>query len=195
MAKKKGLRISPETVYSELYNEMRRYRDSELNSSVWFTAIIVGGLSIIVTDKFSPPGTNSILNDDFLLQVIIAFLFTAIGSFSLFSVRYASLRYDEIRDYLKRLEPKWTFVPSNRTVRPRHLIYVVEALMTIISISIVLWSPDMCQIFTILFFVLIGVIVVGFLPMLTKGNKKSRDKTEGISLTKEDDLSDRTSSE
>ena len=59
--------VSKDTVYSEFYNEMRRFRDYELTASTWYMAILLAITGFILSAKFdSGQSTQSNLSQLFI---------------------------------------------------------------------------------------------------------------------------------
>ena len=127
--------VSKDTVYSELYTEMRRYRDYELTASTWYIVILLAILGAILTVKFGPVESDlsNFFKFNLLIQLTIAGFATLIGVGGCYSVIFASLRYHELRKYVDRnLEPKWKkFKPKERRVGPHYFILLTQALLTI----------------------------------------------------------------
>jgi hypothetical protein len=138
--------VSKGTVYSERYNEMRRYRDYELTASTWYSVILLGILGFLISAKFGDNLASALFKfspeDRILIQIFTAVAVTLIGACSLFSVRYVASRYDELREHVTReLEPpKWMFTPREFPIQPRHAIYAVQLLMVGAS-NAVLFTP------------------------------------------------------
>jgi hypothetical protein len=135
-----GTQVSREAVYAEVYNEMRRYRDYELNASTWYTVILLGILGIIVSARFGgqvgqPSQLASNLQDNLLVQSIVAIIDVIIGGASLYSIRYANLRYHQLRNYAtNNLEPDWhknamPNVLGKIRYSPLHTIYLTHFLI------------------------------------------------------------------
>ena len=137
--------VTPDTVYSELCSENRRYRDYELTASTWYTVMLLGVLGFVVTVRFgdtsaTPSQLTTALKTDRALQLIIAFVLTLVGGASVYSVRFANLRYLELREYIKGLQPKWhTFTPDDIALKPVHGIYFTH-FMILVSTDAVLFS-------------------------------------------------------
>lgn len=52
----KNAEILNESIYSELCNELRRYRDYELTAATWYTAILLALLGFYASAKFGSGG-------------------------------------------------------------------------------------------------------------------------------------------
>ena len=44
--------VTRDVVYAEMYNEMRRFRDYEFTSSMWYTALLLAILGFVVAVRF-----------------------------------------------------------------------------------------------------------------------------------------------
>lgn len=135
--------VTPDAVYTELYTEMRRFRDYEVNISTWYTTIlaaVLGGLLLILT------GNNkeiySFFTEYIYLKCIIAFFTICITFCSIFSVRYVSARYKVLRDYVKNnLEPDDSLeIESKGSIKPVHGLIFTQILLCFM-ILVLLGSP------------------------------------------------------
>jgi len=135
--------VSKDTVYSELYAEMRRFRDYELAVSTWYTAILIAILAALLTAKFGAVQSDfsQILGTNFLNRLLIVGFVTLIFSGGCYSVIYSHQRYNELRKYVDEcLEPEWKkFKPKKRKVTPREFMLLTQALLLIAIDIIVLW--------------------------------------------------------
>lgn len=142
----KKTEIAREIIYSELYNEMRRYRDYELSTATWYTAILIALLGFIVSAKYGNDAHLATFAQGWCVQVSTVILSTVLGLSSCYSIWYVNRRYSGIRDVVdKHLEPKWVkdaFKPmlSQEVIRPRYLIYLMLLLLVVIT-WIVTFSP------------------------------------------------------
>ncbi len=137
--------VSKDTVYSELYIEMRRFRDYELTASTWYTAILSAILVALLSVKFGAGATTQLSEFLSRYQIIRIFLVISvalIGFSGFFSVLHVARRYDKLRDYVDdNLEPKWkkNFRPPKRGIfAPSTFIMVTLALVTITT-ALLLW--------------------------------------------------------
>ena len=114
--------ISKGVIYSEIYTEMRRYRDYELSAATWYTAILIVMLGFIVTDK----------SDVTFVRVAIGVLSTILGGSSIYSIWYVNRRYGQLLEIMNNhLEPQWKKavfknIRTEMILRPRHLIFIVQ---------------------------------------------------------------------
>jgi hypothetical protein len=136
----------PAAVYAELYNEMRRYRDYEFQSSTWYTAILIAVLAFLVSQRFEKPDDLTIFGaavaTNCLLRVALLVGTGALGFISCRLVYYASCRYDHLRRYTDKLEPTWksqTFVPLSRGLSPRQILYATPVTLVLITWVVILW--------------------------------------------------------
>lgn len=130
-------KVPHETVYSELYNEMRRYRDYELTAATWYTVILVALLGFIISAKYGADDSLAKFVQICAVQGSTVLISTILGVSSCYSVWYADRRYRAIRKIVdEHLEPKWVqeaFKPilSQKAIRPRCFIYLVQLLLVV----------------------------------------------------------------
>jgi len=121
---------SKDAVYSEFYEEMRRFRDFELNVSTWYTNILLAILAGIIALKVGAgicPNTNPAV--EFVIIIVVILL----GYSSYYSIKYANRRYRQLRKYVdENLEPDWKdFEPEKIKIVPRHFILLTQVLLLI----------------------------------------------------------------
>ena len=94
-------KIGIDTVYSELYEEGRYYRRHELIASTWYSIIILGFLTAILTIKSGDPnsGIYNLFQNNPYLELGLGIIVLIIGFGGVFSIWYSGRRYDEIRDF------------------------------------------------------------------------------------------------
>ena len=135
--------ISKESVYREMYNEMRRYRDYELNSSKWYSTILIAILGFILKDKiFISKSLDYQTSSKYNLQfiILISIITILIVTASCHGVWVAHKRHDELRRYTNTLEPKWKkFQPSKIAPFTRIFIYVTQIIIGIAILVVVLF--------------------------------------------------------
>ena len=136
----------PDAVYRELYNEMRRYRDYEFHSSTWYTAILTAVLGFLISQRFGRPNDltmfGAALASNWIVKIGLVLSTGALGLISCRLVRYASRRYDALRNYADKLEPTWkaeTFRPLKRGLSPRHILYSTPVVLVLITWAVILW--------------------------------------------------------
>lgn len=120
--------ISPDAVYQEMYQEMRRYRDYEITSSQWYTGFLVIILGAMINAKQ--------LNPLILFCVIVlSILLTFCG---ITSVIYAKTRHQALRKWVTDwYEPFWKdFKPDEKGIKPWKLIIVSQIALCLVNISI-----------------------------------------------------------
>lgn len=135
--------ISKEVVYREMYTEMRRYRDYELNSSKWYTPMLLAILGFVLKDKMfitvqsSFQSTQSFASEFVILIVLITILIV-IASCN--GVMVAHKRYKELRQYVNTLEPEWKkFKPTKIAPYTRIFIYTIQLILSAAIIAVVLF--------------------------------------------------------
>ena len=129
-------------VYTELYAEMRRYRDYEFRSATWFIAILIAILGFLISARFGRAGDlsvfgNAMVNDCLLKLALIAGT-GLLGFTSCYLVWYAGSRYDELRQQADKLEPDWRPRISKRVFQPRHILYATPVVVVLITWFVVL---------------------------------------------------------
>jgi uncharacterized membrane protein YidH (DUF202 family) len=134
--------VSADIVYQEMYEEMRRFRDYELASSNWYTAILLALAGVILTLKNANGDItiSTLLSQSSLLKIGLSVLAIILVSSGIFTALYASSRYNHMRAWVdKNLEPKWkTYTPPVKQLKPIHAIVIVQIILAIIVI-ITLW--------------------------------------------------------
>lgn len=127
--------VSRDTVYSEMYAEMRRFRDYHLNVASWYTVILLAILTAVLTMKFGSgqPGIFQRLGTNLLVKISILVFATLLGMSSCRSIRYASKRYDELRKYVDdHLEPLWKdFKPKRVKFTPQFFMLTTQILLVL----------------------------------------------------------------
>ena len=128
------------TVYSQMYEEGRYYRNHELTVSTWYGAFLIAFIAAIVAFK------SFNVNLSLEIRILLFLAVIVIGSSSILSVIYSGMRYNEIRRYLNRIEPTiepalgGNFHPNPMLYNPRQLIILTLATLTIIT-SIIIFLP------------------------------------------------------
>jgi hypothetical protein len=121
-------KISPDIVYQEMYQEMRRYRDYELISSQWYTGFLVVILGALIAGKQ--------FNPIILISIKVISLILTFGW--IFSVIYVKDRNKELRNWVtKWYEPTWKdFKPEEKDIKPWQLIIVSQSALCIAIVLI-----------------------------------------------------------
>lgn len=136
--------VSADIVYQEMYEEMRRFRDYELTSSNWHTAILLALAGVILTLKNTNEVTpiSALLSQNSLFKLGLSFLAFILVSGGIFTALYASSRYNHMREWVnKNLEPTWkTYNPPSKRLKPIHAIVFVQTILAIIVVA-TLWFP------------------------------------------------------
>lgn len=133
--------VSKDTVYSEYYAEMRRFRDYELAASTWHIVILLamlsGYLTILLAWKDSE--IAQFITNNLFVRLIIVIFTTLIGSGGFFAVYYAAKRYQHLRNYVTEiLEPKWNnYSPLPWKIMPYKVLLLIQALL-VIAVDIVI---------------------------------------------------------
>lgn len=98
--------VGIDTVYAELYQEMRRFRDWETEQTKWSVGLataLIGAIAL-TREKSWIQFTPSV-------RIWLSVLTVLLATWSLFIVNYAAKRYRALRDATRVLEPKW--LPPN----------------------------------------------------------------------------------
>ncbi len=140
------MKINDETIYSERYNEMRRFRDYELTVSTWYSAILLAILGSIASEKFNQKSLLFIhLNSNLTYQVFIASAVVIIGLCFVYSLCYVSFRYQELRTYMTEfIEPNelpYKFKPYETYLKPRDAIFITYVILIGMTNFILLAPP------------------------------------------------------
>jgi len=130
--------VSKDTVYSEMYIEMRRFRDYQIKASMWYTTILVSILGFIFTIKFAHIQNISfqLFRANLIIKILILTVATVIGVAACLTILYTNGRYYSLRKYTdKYLEPKLkeSFVVKNKIPQPHKLM-----LTTILTLTVVI---------------------------------------------------------
>lgn len=93
---------SVDAVYSEWYNEMRRYRDFEHTIASWASTVLLalaaGGVTIFTSE---PPKLSQLQSYAFFVAI------AAITVISDLIIYYCGRRYRELKEQAKGMEPTW----------------------------------------------------------------------------------------
>ena len=124
--------VSPDIVYQEMYQELRRFRDYELTVSAWYTTILIA----IAGAVFTSSNFQSLLSS-WLLKIIISIVIILIAFSSINSILYVRSRYSQIRSFVDdTLEPSWKDLdPKNlKWIRPYKLILITQAFLVVLIV-------------------------------------------------------------
>ncbi|MFZ5923471.1 MAG: hypothetical protein ACOYY3_20695 [Chloroflexota bacterium] len=126
--------VTPDVVYQEMHEEMRRYRDYEITSSNWYTAILLAIAGVVLASKD---------NIELPLKLALTFLVPFLAISGIFTALYASSRYEHMRNWFdENLEPNWkTYKPLKKWLKPIHMIVAVQVVLGIFVIFM-LWLND-----------------------------------------------------
>ena len=132
--------ISADTVYSELYEEGRYFRNHELTVSTWYSIILLAILATILAVKSSSSNSSihQILSNNLIIKICVAIVICVIGISGLLSIRYSKKRYGDIRNHLDSIEPSnKNFKKTDIKYTPRQLIFYSSLILTIITIIVI----------------------------------------------------------
>ena len=134
-----------DVIYSERYNEMRRFRDYELTASTWYSAILLAILGFVASTKFDHESLLfNPLNMNIATQILIAIGVLIVGICGVYSICYVSYRYQELRNYMDIFVESDDFKPHPFPVKPLHAILLTQ-LILIGAINFVLLAPPVCN--------------------------------------------------
>ncbi len=145
MENEKG-KIGLGTVYSELYNEMRRYRDYELTSSAWYTIYELAILGFITSNNYANiSGNIQIVVLKYKIGVIIHILVLIVSTYIFIAACHAlwftKNNYTPMRQFVKDkfdnnkgaiegdILQELIQVMPNRKIVPLHFLYGVHVLL------------------------------------------------------------------
>lgn len=142
-----GSEVSRDTVYSELYNEMRRFRDYEFTSSTWYTALQIAILGFVLSVRFGyedkPSRLAVLLTENCAAKVGVIVLTGLVCAAALYLVHYSVNRYFWLRSWVdENLEPAWKKAAFQKEVRcfgPRHILYATQLILFVLNCATVLW--------------------------------------------------------
>jgi membrane protein YqaA with SNARE-associated domain len=127
--------INQEAVYAEMYNEMRRFRDYEFTSSMWYTSILLALIGFVVSTRFAQPteGLAKFIEDNLWMKIIIAAIAVLLGAASTYLIYYTCSRYDHLREWTDdNLEPEWKkYRAKNIPFKPRHIYYITQIVLVV----------------------------------------------------------------
>ncbi len=133
-----GEKVSVDTVYSEMYNEMRRHREYQFSSAKWYTTLFLALIGAIFAAKYSgqSPGIKNIIDSNEGIRCVIILVAILICLNSCHTILYSHWRYSELRRYADiGLEPKWkTFLPKKIKPQPHVLLVFSQAALAFLAI-------------------------------------------------------------
>jgi hypothetical protein len=142
-------KVSPDTVYMQMYAELRRYRDYELTVATWFTSILLAMLGAIVAGKYVAAGSplGVALERCPSLKWCLAAVPVLIGVFGAWSIAYAMRRYGNLRKWMTdTLEPKYeNFAPDQSCcpfLKPSTLMCIVLLFLGIFTAVLIIHTPS-----------------------------------------------------
>ena len=133
-------KVSGDAVYREMYTEMRRFRDYQFSSSMWYTASLLAIFGFLIASRFgTPPTFNNSLTNSYLLKFIVLVMSIVIAGASCYLIKFADWRYNQLRNWTDMMEPKWKdFKPETIPIKPSH-IYHATPWVIVISIFCVIY--------------------------------------------------------
>ena len=159
-------KISIDIIYQEYYQEMRRYRDYELISSTWYTAILIAITGFVIDVLFGKgfPQIKLLLNSNLPVQIFTSLATTFIGCASIYSIRWANLRYEELKYFVftvkkSYIQEDYQFTPKPRKMKPVRLIYSVHYLILSILNYVIFSQKIYAYIIYVLVLSLIFVLI------------------------------------
>jgi hypothetical protein len=138
--------IQPSAVYSEMYNEMGRFRDYQFRSSTWYTALLLAILGFLIATRFgtTAPKFDQLVGQSCCVKFLIILLAVVIAAVSSYLIHYSNRRYRHLRHWTdEHLEPEWKkkrFTVDERCLKP-HWIYHFTAWVLVAIISVVTILP------------------------------------------------------
>ena len=137
-------KVKSETVYGEVYNEMRRYRDFEFTSSTWYTALLLAAFGFLIATRYGETASrfDLILATSCTLKLLVVLGAAIIAATSNFLVWYSHQRYRELRDWTNNaLEPSWKNITLRQiSFTPRHIFYITPWMLTILIAYVTFYS-------------------------------------------------------
>jgi hypothetical protein len=98
--------VSIDTAYSEVSADIRQVREFQFSSARWYTAILVAISGFILATKFGgsdpPSALQQTLNSHLGVQILVAFVISAVALFSSWTIFYAHRLHVKLRHYLDR---------------------------------------------------------------------------------------------
>ena len=130
--------VSVNTVYSEIYTEMRRHRDYQFANAQWYTTLLLALIGVILTTKYGgqSPGIKNVIDENVGVKLIITFVTIIVCINSCFTILYSHKRYEKLREYTdKTLEPNWKkFTPEKTIIQPHNALIFNQILLSIFVI-------------------------------------------------------------
>gem|GEM_PF-6795218 len=102
--------VSKDTVYREMYTEMRRFRDYQFTSSMWYTLQLIAIEAGLISSKYDNKWCDleKALSNCCCLKLLVALVAIVIATIASFLIWYSHSRYEAIRAATdKYLEPSW----------------------------------------------------------------------------------------
>jgi hypothetical protein len=137
--------VSIDTVYSEMYTEMRRHRDYQFSSATWYTTLLLALVGLILAAKYgeNKSGVKDIIINHAEIKWIIVLVAAVVCFNSCYAILYSHQRYSDLRGYTDdNLEPSWRkkFTPRTTMIQP-HILLVANQLILVAIIIASLCLP------------------------------------------------------
>lgn len=137
--------VSIDTVYSEMYAEMRRHRDYQFSSATWHTTLLLALAGLILAAKYGGniSGMKDIIANHAETKWIIGLIAVVVCFNSCYAIIYSHRRYADLRKYADdNIEPSWRkrFTPRTTVLQP-HILLVVSQLILLVIIIASLYLP------------------------------------------------------
>jgi len=127
--------ISNESILTEIYNEMRRYRDKQMEYQLWFTNIMLGIIAGIFTLKNTANGNALLLQYKYILSIVLSAFTIIICRLQI----YMNTRYFELRHIVDEVEPNWKKGIRKKTIlKPPHYYIVLNILFLLTTMLLML---------------------------------------------------------
>ena len=124
--------VSKETVYEQLYAEMRRHRDYQMVITGWYTTLVlaaIGGLIAL---------SSAWAHMEVSLKWFLGVFFACAGLGISYVVWYSHDRYKQLRTYAdEKMEPSWKKLPlSRRKLQPYHILIAMNLALSLVVILV-----------------------------------------------------------
>jgi hypothetical protein len=115
-----------DTVYREMYAEMRRFRDYQFKSSFWYSALLVAALGYILGNTAFSGRLATLV----WLKIIVVLLAGAIAGISCYLIWYSDQRYNQLRTWTNGMEPEWkNLEPKKIRLEPTHIYHATSFIL------------------------------------------------------------------
>jgi hypothetical protein len=133
--------LERETVYRELYEESRRFRDYQFEFAKWYVSVLLafaGGYLALTTHGFVPGPC---------IRIVLVLVVAAISVGSVVVINHTDFRFQELKTYTNSIQPDFMKFDSRpRDVKPNHIIvFIIFALLILIASLVFLYPAPGCQ--------------------------------------------------